>query len=57
MREGSSTTIHLKDYAPPAYLIDTVELDVDLRDDHATVHARLSLRRNPASVATPAPLQ
>lgn len=41
-------TIYLKDYTPPAYLVDTVALDIALQADHARVSARLSLRRNPA---------
>ena len=36
------------DYAPPAFLIDTVDLHFDLDEAATTVVARLSLRRNPA---------
>src|SRR2546423_6972342 len=46
MREPHTKAIHLKDYAPPAFRIDTVELDVDIREDHALVRAQLQLRRN-----------
>ena len=46
MREPQARTIYLKDYSPPAFHIDTVELDVDIRDDHALVSAKLALRRN-----------
>ncbi len=46
MREPQARTIHLKDYTPPAYVVETVELDVDIRDDHAIVKAKLSVRRN-----------
>jgi aminopeptidase N len=46
MREPQARTIHLKDYTPPAYLVDTVELDVDIRADHAVVKAKLAVRRN-----------
>jgi len=45
--QGSS--VRLKDYQPPAYLVDHVELDFDLHDDRTEVLATLSLRRNPAS--------
>jgi aminopeptidase N len=45
MREPQPKTIHLKDYAPPAFSIDTVELDVDIRDDHAVVSAELKVFR------------
>ncbi|TAK45408.1 MAG: aminopeptidase N, partial [Betaproteobacteria bacterium] len=56
MREPQPTTIHLKDYAPPAFLIERVALDVDLRDADALVKARLEIRRNPASAEPRAPL-
>ncbi|TAN54893.1 MAG: aminopeptidase N, partial [Betaproteobacteria bacterium] len=56
MREPQPTTIHLKDYAPPAFLIERVALDVDLRDADALVKARLEIRRNPASAEARAPL-
>jgi aminopeptidase N len=46
MREPQAKAIHLKDYAPPAFRVDTVELDVDIRDDHALVKARLQIARN-----------
>jgi aminopeptidase N len=46
MREPTPKTIHLKDYTPPAFLISHVELDVDIRDDHALVRARLQVKRN-----------
>ncbi len=46
MREPTPKTIHLKDYAPPAFLITHVDLDVDIRADHALVRASLKVRRN-----------
>src|SRR5918999_3197043 len=46
MREPQPKAIHLKDYSPPAFRVDTVELDVDIRDDHALVRAKLEIRRN-----------
>ncbi len=46
MREPTPKTIHLKDYTPPAFLISHAELDVDIRDDHALVRAKLRIRRN-----------
>jgi aminopeptidase N len=46
MREPQPRAIHLKDYAPPAFRVETVELDVDIRDDHALVRAQLQIRRN-----------
>jgi aminopeptidase N len=46
MREPTPRTIHLKDYTPPAFLISDVELDVDIREDHARVRAKLQVKRN-----------
>jgi aminopeptidase N len=46
MREPQTKAIHLKDYAPPAFRVETVELDVDIREDHALVRAKLGLKRN-----------
>src|SRR5437762_7873039 len=46
MREPQPRAIHLKDYSPPEFRIDSLDLDVDLRDDHARVRAKLQVRRN-----------
>jgi aminopeptidase N len=46
MREPQAKAIHLKDYSPPAFRVDRVDLDVDIRDDHALVTARLQVVRN-----------
>jgi len=46
MREPQPRTIYLKDYSPPAFRVETVELDIDIRDDHALVRAKLGLRRS-----------
>jgi aminopeptidase N len=46
MREPTPKTIHLKDYAPPAFRVTHVALDVDLRDDHAIVKAALQVQRH-----------
>ena len=46
-RDAAPRTVLLRDYRPPAFLIDTVELSLHL-DPHATrVQARLQFRRNP----------
>jgi aminopeptidase N len=45
MREPHTKAIHLKDYAPPAFRVDTIELDVDIREKDALVTAKSSLRR------------
>jgi aminopeptidase N len=50
-------TIHLKDYTPPAFLISTVDLDVDIRDDDALVKATLAVSRNPQAAGSKGPLE
>jgi aminopeptidase N len=55
-RDPTPQTVHLKDYAPPAFLILTAELDVAIHADHARIRARLTLARNPASTDRGAPL-
>jgi aminopeptidase N len=48
MREASPKTIYLKDYQPPEYLVDAVDLFFEL-DPHSTrVTSRLKLRHDPA---------
>ena len=48
MRTDNAKTIYLKDYRPPEYLVDRVELEFDLRDEETLVTSRLHLRINPA---------
>jgi aminopeptidase N len=44
------TTVFLKDYAPPPFLISEVELDIDLvSEEQAKVRAKLAVKRNPAA--------
>ena len=38
---------YLKDYRPPGFLVDTVDLTFDLREDDTLVRARTVVRRNP----------
>ena len=56
MREPAPKTIYLKDYQAPAYLISSIDLDVDIREDHALVRAVLAVSRNPLSADAGAPL-
>jgi len=49
LRDAQARTIYLKDYQPPAFLIDQTRLRVELGDAETLVHAELSLRRNPAA--------
>ena len=56
MRDAQAQTTHLKDYTPPDFLVETIDLDVDLRDDDALVTARLAVLRNRDSARPDAPL-
>ncbi|MDD2758913.1 MAG: aminopeptidase N [Methylomonas sp.] len=47
MREATPRTVYLKDYTPPEYLIDQVELSFELDEERTLVRSSLSLRRNP----------
>jgi aminopeptidase N len=49
MRTDTPQTIYRKDYTPPSYLVDTVELGFDLDPARTIVANRLTLRRNPES--------
>ncbi len=49
MRTSSAPAIHRLDYAPPAYLVDTIDLGFDLDPAATRVAARSTLRRNPDS--------
>ncbi|MES2369353.1 MAG: aminopeptidase N [Pseudomonadota bacterium] len=53
MRTDTPVTLFLKDYAPPAWLIDSVDLHVAIFDGHAEIKSRLACRRNPAAQASP----
>src|SRR3982751_755913 len=46
MRTETPHEIRLADYRPPAFLIDTVELDFQLEPNHTRVKAKLAVRRN-----------
>jgi aminopeptidase N len=48
MKEASPKTIFLRDYQPPAWLVDEVHLWFDLREQGTRVRSRLCMRRNPA---------
>jgi len=56
MRDAAPQVINLKDYTPPAFLISTVALDVDIQPARAMIHATLKLARNPARGALAEPL-
>ncbi len=45
MLTNTPKTTYLKDYAPPAYRIPTVDLRFELGEDHTMVHSRLHVIR------------
>src|SRR6266567_4261888 len=54
MRDPAPAATRLKDYAPPAFRIETVELQVEIFEDHALVRSRLAVSRRLG--APPSPL-
>ncbi len=57
MLTSTPKTFFLKDYAVPAYLVPSIDLDIDLREDHALVKARMVIARNRAATDLTAPLR
>ncbi len=53
MKTETPQTVYLEDYTPPAYWVDRVALDIDLRPGATVVTATLACRRNPAVAALP----
>lgn len=53
MKNAQARTTYLKDYQPPAFLIETTDLSFDLYEDHARVESSLLLRRNDNENITP----
>ncbi|WP_374690358.1 aminopeptidase N [Accumulibacter sp.] len=54
MNTAEPQRIRRQDYAPPPFLVDLVELQIDFRSGEVLVDSRLHLRRNPAvSAAQP----
>jgi len=49
MRHTTPQTIYLKDYTPPAFLIDGVDLVFELDEQQTLVRSQLTMQRNPAS--------
>jgi aminopeptidase N len=49
VRDASPSTVYLKDYRPPDYLVNRTELHIELHEDHALVTGRLHLLRDPAA--------
>jgi len=57
MTDSTPQALHLADYAPPSFLIDTVDLDVAFLPGEVRVTARLAVRRNPLAKKPDAPLE
>jgi aminopeptidase N len=55
MRTDETRPVRLSEYRPPDWLVETVDLDVQLHPTRAPVRATLKLKPNPAAGA-PAPL-
>jgi len=55
MIEHKPQPINLRDYRPPSYLVDSVDLRFNLGEEETVVAARLALRRNPAASAQARP--
>jgi aminopeptidase N len=49
MRTDTPQTIYRKDYTPPAYTVETVEMGFDLDPEATHVATRMTLTRNPES--------
>ena len=47
MSENAPKTNWLKDYQPPAYFIESIDLEFDLFEDHAIVTSQMECRSNP----------
>ncbi|MFZ1293692.1 MAG: aminopeptidase N, partial [Pseudomonadales bacterium] len=57
MKDAQPRTIRLEDYRLPDFLVDSIELHVELGDEVTRVRSRLALRRNPAAQTVDAPLR
>ena len=56
MLNPTPQTTYLNDYTPPSFLITSVILDIDIRDDYTIVASALAISRNPAAIDRSAPL-
>ncbi len=57
MKTDTPPTIRLKDYRPPDFLIDKVDLNIVLVPARTRVDAQTAIRRNPKSENASAPLR
>jgi aminopeptidase N len=56
MAQPNPTAVLLADYAPPAFLVDSIDLTFRLDPARTVVRSRLAVRRNPAASDRAAPL-
>ena len=56
MKAEAPKPVLLKDYRPPSYLIDSVDLDIALHATQTRVRSRLKMRPNPAAKGKPGAL-
>ncbi len=49
MRDPAPAAVQLRDYRPPAFLIESVELDFDIGENGTRVRTRLAVTRSPAA--------
>jgi aminopeptidase N len=57
MTDTPHATIFRKDYTPPDYLVDTIDIRFELGEETTRVHSRLALRANPDAAAGRRPLR
>jgi aminopeptidase N len=57
MTETTHATIYRKDYAPPDYLVDTIDLRFELGEETTRVYSRLSVRANHDAAKSKRPLR
>ena len=50
MRTDIPQAIHRKDYTPPSYLVDTVEIAFDLAPESTRVSSRMTIQRHPEAL-------
>src|SRR6266545_2400333 len=53
MRDPAPAATRLEDYAPPAFRVDSVELELELFEDHALVRSRLAIARRAGAPSPP----
>ena len=52
MKDAAPQTIYLADYTPPAYLVDSVQLTIQLNPTATRVISRIAFRPNPNATST-----